>query len=114
MGLIHERLLLGVGSQPGFISNGDPVRIGGHAFDVQFFCPVANVIGLEVSDDRVTWHFATDADGADLDGPTVAIAVDDIRTVRERFEWARLRTWFDNGGPRDFRAILGVHKLVDN
>jgi len=113
VGLLHEILLLEVTSQPGFISNGDPVRIGGHAFDVQFYCPVANVAGLEASNDRVTWHFVTDADGADLDGPTVAIAVDDVRTVRERLEWLRLRTWFDNGGPRLFRALVGVHKLAN-
>lgn len=113
MGLEYVRLPLEVTSRPGFITNGDPVKIAGLPVDVQFYCPIANLIGLEVSNDRATWHFATDADGADIDGPTVGIVVDDFRTVREQPGWMRLTVWFDNGGPRVFRALVGVHKRTD-
>jgi len=106
-------LLLEIDSQSKAISLGDPIRVAGHALDVQFACPVADIIGLEVSNDRATWHFATDADGADIDGPTIAIAVDDYREVRERPEWIRLRTYYDQQGPRLFRALIGVHKVAN-
>lgn len=113
MGLEHRRLLLEVVSQPGFITFGEPVRTAGQSLDVQFKCPVANNAGLEISNDRATWQFATDADGADIDGTTVALAVDDYREVRERPEWVRLWVWFDNGGPRLFRALIGAHKRTN-
>lgn len=113
MGLTHRRLSLEAVSQPGFLTFGDPVRVRGQSLDVQFSCPIANNVGLEVSNDRATWHFATDVDGADLNGTAFPIAVDDYRVVREQPEWVRLWIWFDNGGPRAFRALVGVHKRTN-
>ncbi len=113
MGLSHDRLLVQVASNAGAATVGDPVRVGGHGFDVQFYLPIADLAGLEVSNDRATWHVPADADGADINGPTAAIAVDDVRTVRERVEWVRMICATDAGGAgRLHRAIIGVHKLT--
>lgn len=99
-------------SNAGAAVQGDPVRVAGHSLDIQFALPVANLIGLEASNDRATWHPCTDSDGADINGPTAAIGVDDYREVRERPEWVRLICAQDGGGPRAHRALLGVHKLT--
>lgn len=112
MGLLHELIPMTVTSAVGAAVVGDPLRVNGQALDVHFMAPVANLIGLEGSNDRATWHPCTDADGADINGPTAPIAVDDYREVRERPEWVRLICAADAGGARLFRAILGVHKLV--
>lgn len=112
MGLTHEVLNMNITSAIGAAVVGDPVKVEGHSLDIQFGCPVADLIGLEVSNDRATWHPATDADGADINGPTAAIAVDDYREVRERPRWVRLIVAADGGGARLFRALLGVHKLT--
>jgi len=90
---------------------GHPIRVAGHALDIHMFQPAANILGLQASNDRATWHEATDADGADITG-AVGTAVDDYREVRERPEWIRLMTEADAGGPRAFRALIGVHKLT--
>lgn len=110
MGLTSDRLLIEVTAAVGDATQGDPVRVGGHAFDIQFYLPAADLVGLEGSNDKVTWHVLTDADGADINGPTVAIAVDDVRTVRERVEWARMICAAD--AVRLHRGLISLHKLT--
>lgn len=110
MGLENNRHLIQVLAAVADPTVGDPFRVGGHAFDVQFYLPVADLAGLEVSNDRATWHVPTDADGADINGPTAAIAVDDVRTVRERVEWVRMICEPD--AVRLHRALISVHKLT--
>lgn len=112
MGLTHAVIPAEINSAVGAAVAGHPIRVTGHSVDVQFACPVANLIGLEISNDRATWHVPTDADGADINGPTAAIAVDDYREMRERPEWVRLICAADGGGPRAFRALIGIHKLT--
>lgn len=113
MGLEHRTILMEVTSAAGNATLGDPVRVAGHLLDIQFALPVADLVGLEGSNDRATWHPMTDADGADINGPTAAIAVDDYRNVREQPEWVRLICAIDGGGARVHRAILGVHKATN-
>lgn len=112
MGLTHETLVIEVTSAVGAAAVGDPLRIGGHEFDIQFYCPIADLVGLECSNDRATWYPATDDDGADVNGPTTAITVDAFRPIREQPEWIRLIVAADAGGARIFRGIVGVHKLT--
>lgn len=113
MGLEHSRLSLEVVSDRKSRVFGDPFRVAGHAIDVQFYCPVAHRVSLEVSNDRSTWDYATDSDGNDINGPMVPVAVDDYREVRERPEWVRLRVTFDQAGPRIYRALIGTHKRTN-
>lgn len=111
MGLTHRTIPLELASNAGAAVQGDPVRVAGMMLDIQFMLPIADLAGIEGSDDRATWHPLTDADGADINGPTAAIAVDDYRTIREQPEWVRLIIATDAGGAgRVHRAILGVHK----
>jgi hypothetical protein len=112
MGLTHEVLVVEIESLVADPVVGTPVRVGGHALDIHFMLPVASLIGMEGSNDRTTWHPLTDADGADINGPTAAIAVDDYREVRERPEWIRPICEPDAGGPRVHRALVGVHKIT--
>lgn len=113
MGLTHELIPIEVMSAVGqAVASSPPLKVAGQALDVHFMTPAANLVGLEISDDRATWHVPTDADGADINGPTAAIAVDDYREVRERAEWLRVTVAADAGGPRAFRAVIGVHKLT--
>lgn len=113
MGLTRVAIPISVTSAVGAATVGDPVKLGGHSFDIQFMLPVANLAGIEVSSDRATWHVPTDADGADINGPTAAIAVDDIRTVRERVGWVRMICATDAGGAgRVHNAMIEAHKLT--
>jgi len=112
MGLSNDILGIEVAAAVADPTVGHPIRIGGHSLDVQFYLPVADLAGVEVSNDRATWHVPTDADGADINGPTAAIAVDDVRTIRERVEWIRMICEPDAGGPRVHRALINVHKLT--
>ena len=112
MGLAHERLVVEILAVVADPVIGDPIRTGGHALDVHFMLPVVDLVGLEGSNDRATWHPLTDADGADINGPTAAIAVDDYREIRERPEWIRPIVEPDVGGPRIHRMVVGVHKLT--
>lgn len=113
MGLTHTRIPIFVDSAAGAATQGDPVRVSGQVLDVQFYLPIADLAGLEGSDDRMSWHPLTDADGADINGPTAAIAVDDYRNIREQPEWVRMICATDAGGAgRVHRAIIGVHKAT--
>lgn len=111
MGLEHVVIPLEITSNAGAAVQGDWVKTGGHQLDIQFMLPVADLIGIEGSNDRMTGHPLTDADGADINGPTAAIAVDDFRTIREQPGWVRLICATDAAGAgRVHRAILNVHK----
>ncbi len=112
MGLEHAVINVEIESLVADPVQGVPVRVNGQALDIHFALPVADLIGVEGSNDRATWHPLTDADGADINGPTAAIAVDDYREVRERPEWIRLICEPDVGGPRAHRALVGVHKIT--
>lgn len=113
MGLTHDRMLIEVESAIGqAVASSPPLRVGGQACDVQFMIPVGNLTRIEISNDRATWHTATDADGADIDGALAALALDDYREIRERPEWIRMVCDADGGGPRNFRALIGVHRLT--
>lgn len=113
MGLALAKLQIEVLAQVADPVLGVPVRTGGFPFDIQFMLPVADLVGLEGSADRATWHTLTDADGADINGPIAAIAVDDIRTVREQVEWVRLICEPDaaaGANGRLHRALIELHK----
>lgn len=113
MGLAHRTLLIEIASAIGqAVASSPPLKTHGQALDVQFAIPVGNLCRIEVSNDRATWHTATDADGADIDGTIAALALDDYREIRERPEWVRLVVNADAGGPRNFQALIGVHQLT--
>jgi hypothetical protein len=97
-----------ISSTVGAVTNGDPIRIDGAAFDLQILLAPVN-FAIQVSMDGVNWVNGTDADAVALTGLTAG----SYRIARERAKYVRAQVAADAAGPQDCIWIIGIMKEVD-